>query len=131
MTFYSSMLNEVYDYKGLDRNFTLRLPFRGESNVDYDSPVSFICLFVSLSFCKFKRSSISMLFSFQEYHEIANEIRSFYFKDHAIDENMLEQYIDMLSDLNYAYGIYKSARQHTAKTTSKSFYYRWVLEARS
>lgn len=49
MSFYSSFFDEIYDLKGLDRNFTLRLPFR-QANLSYDSAVSSnfpICLFHS------------------------------------------------------------------------------------
>lgn len=63
----------------------------------------------------------------QEYKRIASEIREFYFKGAAIDEKTLIQYIDLLSDINFAYGIDKSARQHAEKTNQKTFYARYLL----
>lgn len=63
-------------------------------------------------------------FQLQEYKKLAKQIRKFYFKDAAIEEGSLVQYMKMLSDINFAYGIDKSAREHAAKTPSKTFYYR-------
>lgn len=38
-TFYTSKLNKVYDFRDLDKNFTLVLPFR-DINLPFDSEVS-------------------------------------------------------------------------------------------
>lgn len=61
---------------------------------------------------------------FQEYKKIAKEIRKLYFNDAAIDEKTLKQYIDLLSAVNFTYGIDKSVKQHATKTNSKTFYFR-------
>lgn len=63
-------------------------------------------------------------FQLQEYKKLAKQIRKFYFKDAAIEEESLVQYMNMLSDINFAHGIDKSAREHAAKSPSKTFYYR-------
>lgn len=68
-----------------------------------------------------------ILLKFQEYKQIAQEIREFYFKDAAIDEKTLNQYIEMLSDINFAYGIDKAVKRHATKTNSKTYYLRWVV----
>lgn len=39
MSFYRSSFEEIHDIKGLDQNFTLRLPFR-DAKLSQDSPVS-------------------------------------------------------------------------------------------
>lgn len=63
-------------------------------------------------------------FQLQEYQEIAAKIRKFYFKDTIIDERSLLQYLKLLSDINFAYGIDKSARKHALKSNANTFYYR-------
>lgn len=60
----------------------------------------------------------------QQYKNLAKEIREFYFKDAAIDENTLKPYIDLLSDVNFAYGINKAVKRHAAKTNSKTYFIR-------
>lgn len=61
----------------------------------------------------------------QEYQKIVKEIRDFYFGDAAIDETTLKQYIDLLSDMNFIYGIDKGAKRHAYKTDSKTYYLRY------
>lgn len=61
----------------------------------------------------------------QEYQKIAKELRDFYFGDAAIDETTLEQYIKLLSDLNFIYGIDKAAKRHASKTDSNTYYLRY------
>lgn len=56
------------------------------------------------------------------------QIRHHYFGDAKIDEKTVPNYIEMLSDINFAYGIDKSAREHASKTTSDTFFYRFVTE---
>lgn len=55
---------------------------------------------------------------------MAAEIRQFYFGNATIDENALKQYIDLLSDINFSYGIDKVAKQHAIQSSAKSYYYR-------
>lgn len=69
-----------------------------------------------------------MISNFQEHIYLSHEIREFYFKDAAIDRSVLKQYIDLLSDMNFDYGIHKAARQHAAKTNSKAFFYRYFWQ---
>jgi len=102
LTFYMKALDEMYNYDGLNCNFTLKLPF-DEAMVPYDSP---------------------------EYQNIAAEIRKFYFKDSAIDKNVLQEYIDFISDLNFAYGIDKAARQQAAQTNRNTFFYRFSVDSK-
>lgn len=60
----------------------------------------------------------------QEYLQIARKIREFYFKNVAINRQSVNEYMQLLSDLNFSYGIDKSARQHASKSKGKTFYYR-------
>lgn len=68
----------------------------------------------------------SIVIRLQKYKKIEREIRKFYFKDAPVDQHTLKQYIDLLSDINFAYGIDKSARQHAAKSPSRTFYFRYI-----
>lgn len=52
------------------------------------------------------------------------DIREYYFKNATIDEKSLKQYIEMLSDINFSYGIDKSAKMHAAEGKARTFYYR-------
>lgn len=65
-----------------------------------------------------------MIIFHQEFQQLSEQVRQFYFGNLPIDENSLEQYIDLLSDVNFIYGINKAAIQHANKTSSKTFYYR-------
>lgn len=60
----------------------------------------------------------------KEYKPIMRKIRTFYFGDAAIDKSTQKQYIDLWTDVNFVYGIDKSARQHAAKSNLKTFYSR-------
>lgn len=60
----------------------------------------------------------------KEYQQIMRKIRTFYFGDAAIDKSTQKQYIDLWTDVNFVYGIDKSAKQHAAKSNLKTFYSR-------
>lgn len=60
----------------------------------------------------------------QEYKKLAKQIHEFYFNDAPINRKKLKEYIKLLSDLNFAYGIDKSAKRHATKTNAKTFFYR-------
>lgn len=100
--FYSKFAGEIYDLKGLDGNFSLKLPFR-DADLSFDSEI---------------------------YKRLAKKIRQLYFKDAAIDENTLKEYIDLLSDVNFAYGINKAVQQHAMKTNSKAYYIRFSVDSK-
>lgn len=116
--FYSKFAEEIYDLKGFDRDFNLTLPFR-DADLTIDSPVSLVhpqnwWTFFNRLICCTK----------QEYRKITKEIRDSYFGDAAIDENSLKQYINLLSDINFGYGISKAAKRHATKSNSKTYYLR-------
>lgn len=66
-----------------------------------------------------------MLFK-QGYQQIAREIREFYFKDAAVDEKTLQQYVALLSDISLAYGIERAAKRHAEKSPSKAYLLRYL-----
>ncbi|XP_031621135.1 uncharacterized protein LOC116339416 [Contarinia nasturtii] len=86
-----------YDVYDLDTNFTLKLPFR-YFNFSFES---------------------------DQYREIANEVRKFYFGDAVINEQMMMEYINLLSDLNFVYPNYKAAKMHQKKSKGRAFYTRF------
>lgn len=58
-----------------------------------------------------------------------SEVRQFYFKDAAIDEKSLMQYLELFSDIYFTYGVDKAAKQHAKKLFSKSYYLRCVVHS--
>lgn len=56
---------------------------------------------------------------------MASEIRDFYFgEDGVVGNETMEDYMDMLSDVFFVYGIDKVTKMHAKKSTGKTFYYR-------
>lgn len=121
----------------LQDQFNLPLPFRGV-NLSFESPVS----------CKEKQSifrserfllhsffySFGVIFNWyflwsyeiQKYRELANEIRDFYFKNAPINNSTRNQYLLLLSDINFVYHSAKAAFIHGEKASGKSFLFQWV-----
>lgn len=60
----------------------------------------------------------------QNYRNLTNQIRQFYFGNDAIDEKVLSQYVALFSDINFAYGIDKATKLHASESNGKTFYYR-------
>lgn len=60
----------------------------------------------------------------QEYRNLTNEIRQFYFGDNAIDEQTVSKYFDLLSDINFVWGIDRSVKTLAANSKGKTFYTR-------
>lgn len=56
--------------------------------------------------------------------EIASALRQNYFENATIDKNVVIPFLDLLSDLNFAYGINKAATRHAVKSSAKSYYFR-------
>lgn len=48
-------------------------------------------------------------------------MRKFYFGSGAIDENVIAEYIEMISDITFDFGNYKSIRMHLTETNGKSY----------
>lgn len=61
---------------------------------------------------------------FQDYRQIAQEIRQFYFGNDAITAEKLPKYVDLSSDMNFGYFINKAAKTHATKMKGKTFYSR-------
>lgn len=71
MVFYMKEVEEIYDVDALHDNFTLRLPFR-EANLDHDSPVGILCLFLVANRHDLKSQTIFMIFFFSAIFEEMN-----------------------------------------------------------
>lgn len=56
---------------------------------------------------------------------MAREIRNFYFGENSVvDNKTMGEYIDMMSDVFFVYGIDKVTKMHAKKSNGKTFYYR-------
>lgn len=51
-------------------------------------------------------------------------IRQFYFGNDSINMNKSTEYIALLSDINFFYGIDKTAKLHASKSKGRTFYAR-------
>lgn len=54
---------------------------------------------------------------------MAHEIRKYYFGALAVCKETALQYINLLSDVFFVYGIDKAAKMHAEKSSGKTFYY--------
>lgn len=112
------------DLDDLNYDFSIKLPFRG-LNLAPDSAVSksnSVHLSINGYFDEFLRIII------QKSCDILCEIRQFYFGDDAINVNQTAEYIALLSDINFFYGIDKTVKLHASKSKSKTFYARFVFD---
>lgn len=57
-----------------------------------------------------------------------NEIRRFYFKNET-NESAVDAYVDLGSDMNFAYFVEKIARIQAKISTGNTFFYRFSVEA--
>lgn len=60
----------------------------------------------------------------KEYRTLNDEIRQFYFGNDSINVNKSNEYIALLSDMNFFYGIDKTAKLHALKSKGRTFYAR-------
>lgn len=73
-----------------------------------------------MSFCVFK----------QEHQSLAKEVRKFYFGDRVIDERTIPQIFDLMSDLNFIFGIAKSAKYLSKHSMGKTFYMLFSVDSK-
>lgn len=62
----------------------------------------------------------------KEYDEMVKDVRKFYFGDKAVDKTTLAQFIKLLSDVFYIYGIDKSMKAQSLRSSGNTFYYQCV-----
>lgn len=55
------------------------------------------------------------------------EVRDFYFEDKKVGPKTTQEYIDMISDLNFIYPYYKSIKAHIQYSKGKAFAMRYVF----
>lgn len=56
-----------------------------------------------------------------------NQVRDFYFEDKKIGPKTTQEYIDMISDMNFDYPHYKSIKMHMQYSNGKAFSMRYVF----
>lgn len=66
-----------------------------------------------------------LLYPFQEYEELQEDMRAFYFGNGPIKKNPqdLYKYIKMLSALNFDFSVYKALKLYSAHSKRRPFYY--------
>lgn len=63
----------------------------------------------------------------KEYDSMIKDVRKFYFGDKPVDANSLQEFVKLLSDVFFIYGIDKSVKAQAKRSTGKTFYYQWVF----
>lgn len=58
----------------------------------------------------------------QEYQNLKNEVRQFYFGDKLDDDELPMRFADFLSDINLATGIDQEVKNLAARSKGKTFY---------
>lgn len=59
----------------------------------------------------------------KEYEHMIQDVRKFYFADKPVDANTLQEFVKLLSDVFFVYGIDKSVKAQAKRSTGKTFYY--------
>lgn len=54
------------------------------------------------------------------------DVRKFYFGDKPVDANSLQEFVKLLSDVFFIYGIDKSVKAQAKRSEGKTYYYQWV-----
>ncbi|XP_049801483.1 esterase FE4-like [Schistocerca nitens] len=61
-------------------------------------------------------------------HEVAKEIKTFYFGEHSLCEETIEQFVNLKTDLRYAYAAHETVRLHSFHSSAHVFYYLFSYE---
>lgn len=61
----------------------------------------------------------------KEYDNMIKDVRKFYFGDKPVDANSLQEFVKLLSDVFFIYGIDKSVKAQAKRSTGKTFYYQY------
>lgn len=66
-----------------------------------------------------------LIYSFDtdRYRVYKDKIRKFYFGDNPVNERTLSEYIDLMNDVIFVYGIDQSAKAQAKRSTGRTFYY--------
>lgn len=59
----------------------------------------------------------------QRYRDLISAVRSFYFNGSSNDVRMLDEYVMLLSDLNFVYHQQKAAGIHAHRSNGATFFY--------
>lgn len=128
----NSVINSTED---LQKQFDLQLPF---NRLPYriGSPVTFskfVVKLLSLQFAHWEVVSHWTCYgighfccNFQRYQALDDQIRQFYFGNLPIDDTTRDNYLNLLSDMNFVYDCVKGAKIHSQKSRGKTFYYLWA-----
>ncbi|XP_055308325.1 esterase B1-like [Sitodiplosis mosellana] len=65
-----------------------------------------------------------------EHGHLVDEIRNFYFGDNVKSAQVVKKYVELLSDVNFGYGIYKAVRTFASKSTGKTYYYWFSVDSK-
>lgn len=120
------MNEKLASTKDLDENFEIVLPFKGV-DIPFETQVSNREQNrKTIVYSGIRIHYLSNIY-FQQYKELAADIRQFYFKNAPIDSRTKSEYTTFLSDANFAYHSHKAAEIHARKSKGKTFYYQQVL----
>jgi len=62
--------------------------------------------------------------AFQTYKRVTNYVREYYFGQQEINNETIYNYIDLLSDIFYTYGIQKTVQKYSKFKSAKTYYYK-------
>lgn len=62
----------------------------------------------------------------KDYDTMIKDVRKFYFGDKPVDANSLQEFVKLLSDVFFIYGIDKSVKAQAKRSTGQTYYYQWV-----
>lgn len=107
-----------------NKNLEISFP-RSDLSGDFNSKVNKILIFTTVS-------RIYLFIPMQDYAQMANDIRDFYFSKSGgqITKDTVGDYNDMMSDIWFVYGVDKAVKALSKRTTGNVFYYQFSLESK-
>lgn len=118
-----NIFNDPTKMQHLNKNFHFTLPFHGFTRDKYEKVNFYI---QSKKKYDFKLEFPLYLINQQKYDELMQKIKHFYFASASIDKDSIFKYFNLLSDVNFAYGINKAVKLHANKSSSPTYYLRLV-----
>ncbi|KAG4072989.1 hypothetical protein HA402_009408 [Bradysia odoriphaga] len=94
-------VNHPEKLEPFNEHFELMLPLAGTNSNSYDS---------------------------ESYQVYKDEIRKFYFGDKPVGKDTLPQYVELLSDSFFVYGIDQSVKAQAKRSTGRTYYYRFSAD---
>lgn len=67
---------------------------------------------------------LSYNYTSKEYKSFAKEIRHFYFGNRSVDKDTLTEYVDLLSDAFFVYGVDRAVKAQAQQSSGRTYLFK-------